>query len=204
MWWRLFKILAIVLVVIILVAKASSVLLRQTMATIYSESMQLAPFDVVIVPGIPYDSANPNIMLKARMFWAKNLFEKVHTRHIIFSGNAVHSPYIDGQCLKITADSLGIPTARTYVELRALHGTENIDLGIAMAKQLGFKNIAIATDPFQTAYLKYYEKKNNAPYLPMPVDSIKAYDKSLPAINTCELKVENFVPLKECEKNSEY
>jgi hypothetical protein len=194
---RFLKYLLIIAVIILLLFKTGSYVLRKSVAETYRESISEAPFDVIIVPGIPYDSANPNKMMKARMFWAKNLYEKGVTRNIIFSGDAVHSPYIEGKCMKIIADSMGIPADKTFSESKALHGTENIELGMELARTLGFKKMAIATDPFQFAYLRYYEKRTIISYLPMPVDCMKTYDRPLPAIDTRDVKVDNFVPLKE-------
>ena len=49
----------------------------------YNKSLKNAPFDVVIVPGLPYDSAKLNPLFKARIFWAKELYDKGIAKHII-------------------------------------------------------------------------------------------------------------------------
>lgn len=194
---RMLKYLLVTGLIVLLLFKTGSYFLRKNISETYQQSIRYAPFDVIIVPGIPYDSLNPNRMMKARMFWAKNLFDKGIARHIIFSGDAVHSPFVEGKCMKTIADSLGIPSNKTFSESKALHGVENIQLGMNMGKELGFKTMAIATDPFQFAYLRYYEKRDMISYLPMPVDCMKTYDRPLPAIDTREMRVESFIPLKE-------
>lgn len=117
------------------------------------------PYDVIIVPGVPYQDPSLKMVLKARMLWAKFLFEKGFTKNIIFSGAAVYTPYIEGKMMKIYADSLGIPCENTFAEEEAEHSTENIFYSVKMARELGFKRIALATDPYQAILLKSYIKK---------------------------------------------
>lgn len=117
------------------------------------------PYDVIIVPGVPYQEPSLKVVLKARMLWAKFLFEKRFTKNIIFSGAAVYTPYIEGKMMKIYADSLGIPSENTFAEEEAEHSTENIFYSVKMARELGFKRIALATDHYQAILLKGYIKK---------------------------------------------
>jgi hypothetical protein len=165
----------------------------------YAISLKHAPYDVIIIPGSPYDSLEPNYMLKVRMHWAKYLFDKGITRNIIFSGAAVHTPFVEGICMKAIADSMGIPLQFTFAETKALHGIENISLGLEMAKNLGFKKTAVATDPFQSYFLSNKVEVTNPSlaFLPLSVDSMEAYDRALPRINAKSAFVENFVRLKE-------
>src|SRR6476620_7819913 len=69
-----------------------------------------APYDVIIVPGVPYDAAQVSQIYKARMLWAKWLYDRKIAKNIIFSGSAVHTPYVEAQTMKIMADSMGIPS----------------------------------------------------------------------------------------------
>ncbi|MES2621311.1 MAG: YdcF family protein [Bacteroidota bacterium] len=181
-----------------LLFQVSSCYLKKKSNETYQTYIKAAPYDAIIIPGIPYDSGKSHVMLKVRMYWAKQLFEKGITKNIIFSGAAVHSPYIEGHYMKILADSLGIPSNHTFVEPTALHGTENAANGFIMAQQMGFKKIALATDPFQSIFLESYEGVNvkGLAYLPFPVDSMPAFTKDLPAINPAEAFVPDFVPLK--------
>jgi uncharacterized SAM-binding protein YcdF (DUF218 family) len=145
-----------------------------------------APFDAIIVPGLPFNEGKVNTIFKARVLWAKWLFDRKVAKNIIFSGSAVHSPYVEAQAMKILADSLGIPAANTFVETRAQHSTENVDFGIQLAHRLGFKKVAVATDPFQSHFLKRFTEKSkyNVALIPFPLQLIRVYYKqSVPRIN---------------------
>lgn len=74
------------------IGSSSSSILKYNAFATYNKSIKNAPFDVVIVPGLPYDIAQTNPLLKARMLWVKELYDKGITLHIIFSGSAVQSP----------------------------------------------------------------------------------------------------------------
>ncbi len=167
------------------------------MANNSHEEMPGAPYDVIIVPGVPYSTGKVNPIYKARMLWAKWLFERKITRNIIFSGGAVHTPYIEGYAMKIMADSMGIPAAHTFIEKRAQHTTENVDYGIQLARQLGFKKIAIATDPMQSHYIRRFldKWKLNVALVPFPLQLMPGYYKQkVPAINPSAAFITNFVP----------
>jgi hypothetical protein len=159
-----------------------------------------APFDVVIVPGLPFDTARLNPMLKARMLWAKELYDSGIARHIIFSGSAVHSPYVEAMVMKIMADSMAIPSRHTFVEDEALHSNENVAYGVKKALAMGFKNIAVATDPIQALVVKKYIRDNHSSVSILPF-SLKAmplyYQSAFPKVNPEEAFVEDFVPLKQ-------
>ncbi len=194
---RFLKWLTIISLLVYILYKAGVQAFRNHTKVVYYENIKQAPFDALIIPGIPYDSAEQNDMLKARMYWAKKLFDEGKAKHLIFSGDAVHTPYIEGCCMKMIADEMGIPADKTFAETKALHGTENIDYSLLMAKKHGWRSVAVATDPFQSFYLKEYEQKNAVLYLPFPVDCMKIFRQPLPKINALDARVNNFVPLKE-------
>lgn len=176
----------------------SSCHIKRNTIRIYNDAISKAPYDVIIVPGIPYDTANPEFMMSVRIRWAKLLYEKGVTKNIIFSGSAVHSPFIEGRYMKIIADSLGIPSTNTFSEENALHSTENITYGLQMASSLGFKKVAVATDPYQSIFLSsMYEKISpSLAFLPLNVDSINSFKKLLPYVNVKAAFVQNFIPLE--------
>ena len=178
--------------------QVSSSYLKRDIAQTFNTSVSSAPYDAIIIPGIPYDEMEENWMLKARMCWANQLFDRGIAKNIIFSGAAVHTPYVEGRIMKLIADSMGIPANHTFIEEKALHGTENIDYGYRMARSMGFKKIAVATDPFQTFFLHYLSGQNadGVVFLPFPPDSMDAFNRNLPAINTTDAYINNFVPLK--------
>lgn len=141
----------------------------------FVKAKQEAPYDVVIVTGIPYsDSTNSGLIFAARVLWAKYLYDKGIAKNIIFSGSAVSTPYYEGKAMKIVADSLGVPSNHTFAEIKAEHSTENAWYGMKMAKKLGFKKMALAADPFQVKMLRNFLKKRceNMAYIPIVYDSV--------------------------------
>jgi uncharacterized SAM-binding protein YcdF (DUF218 family) len=120
---------------------------------------QTDPFDAIIVPGVPYENESLEIILKQRILWAKYLYDKGIAKNIIFSGGSVYSPYVEGEIMRIYADSLGIPHEHTFSETKAEHSTENVFYSLQMAKKLGFKKIAVATDPYQAVLIRSFVRK---------------------------------------------
>lgn len=135
------------LIGLLAISTGSCSILKQSIVETYNKSIKNAPFDVVIVPDLTYDTPQANPLLKARMLWVKKLYDKGITRHIIFSGSVVQSPYVEAVIMKLMAEAMGIPPHHTFIEDKALHSSENVAYGIQLAHHLGFKNIAIATDP---------------------------------------------------------
>jgi uncharacterized SAM-binding protein YcdF (DUF218 family) len=177
---------------------SSCSIINYTVSKTYNRYVSDVPYDVIIVPGIPYDSIKPNRILLARMHWAKHLYETGIAKNIIFSGSAVHTPFVEGKAMKMIADAMGIPPQNTFIEYHALHSTENVDYGLKLADSLGFKKVAVATDPFQSLFLSMHikDRKLNVALLPFQLDSMKTFNRPLPAINYAEAYVQNFVPLK--------
>ena len=164
------------------------------------EELENKSYDVIIVPGVPFNDPSYKIVMKSRMLWAKYLYKKKIAKNIIFSGSSVYTPYIEGDIMKMYANGLGIPSQNTFSETRAEHSTENVYYSLLIAKKLGFKNVAVATDPYQAFIIRKFMKKNCP-----EVDLIKInYDKinlftPLPTINPSAAFVKAFVPLVERE-----
>lgn len=160
-----------------------------------------APYDVIIVPGIPYQDPTLKIILKARILWAKYLFDTGIAKNIIFSGSAVYNPYIEGVMMRIYADSLGIPSENTFSETQAEHSTENIYYSLLMAKKLGFKKIAVATDQYQAIIIRRFMKKNcpEIEIITIEYNKIKMITAPWPEIDPSSACVDNFVSLIERE-----
>ncbi len=158
---------------------------------------ELKHYDVIIVPGVPYKDPTLEIVLKARILWAKYLFDNNIARNIIFSGAAVYNPYIEGVVMRIYADSLHIPSSHTFSETRAEHSTENIYYSLLMARQLGFKKIAVATDRYQAIVIKKFMGKN-CPDVEMALIEYKKIDlitAPWPEIDPSSACVDNFISL---------
>lgn len=159
------------------------------------------PFDVIIVPGVPYEQEKTTSIMTMRVYWAKQLYDSGFTKNIIFSGSAVYSPYVEGIAMKIIADSLGIPPDHTFSETKAEHSTENVYYSWQMAKRMGFQKIALSTDPFQARLLGSFAKKYTPGVVPIPIvfDRLDMEGKSLPVIDYTAAFVPNFVSIKERE-----
>ncbi|MBL6446516.1 YdcF family protein [Fulvivirga sp. 29W222] len=142
--------------------------LKKTTRDTYHDAITDAPYDVIIVPGYPYKGKWHDIM-KTRIYWSKYLWEKGLAKHIIYSGSAVYSPYIEGTIMKQYAIELGVPENLIFTETNAEHSTENLFYSYELAKSKGFKKIALATDPFQSFFLQQYAESRpfKIKYLPI-------------------------------------
>lgn len=164
-----------------------------------------APFDVIVVPGFPYQPDDVPSILDLRIRWARYLFDAGLTHNIIFSGSAVHSPYIEGIAMKIMADSLGLPSDRLFAETQAEHSIENVYYSMKMARSMGFKRIAVATDPFQARMLEPLIRKYcpEVELLPMVYSLIRSDRDNIPSIVSTEARVNNFIALNERETRAQ-
>lgn len=191
------KHLRIVVIAVTGVLLSSCSFINQFAINTLERNIKHAPYDVVIVPGIPYDTAQQNPIFKGRLLWAKTLYDHGIANHIIFSGSAVHTPYVEGTVMKMIADSLGVPTERSFVEHKALSSVQNVHYGMKLAEELGFKKVAVATDPLQTIFIKRYTKKNHpgVAMLPFRFDAMGHYQKTLlPAVDHDYAYDPDFVP----------
>lgn len=155
------------------------------------------PYDVIIVPGIPFDTSACSPIMKTRILWAKYLYENGIARNIIFSGSAVYTPYIEGVVMKIIADSLGIPSEHTFFEIKSEHSTENVYYSWKMASEMGFKRIALATDPFQCWALRGFIEKYcpDVALIPAVYKRTTSRFSTFPVINPGAAFAEDFVSL---------
>lgn len=168
----------------------------------YKRAQEHMPFDAVIVPGVPFGDSATSSVFRARILWAKYLFEQKLTKNIIFSGSAVYSPYIEGAIMKMIADSLGIPAQNTFAETLAEHSTENVYYSWKMAQKLGFKKVALATDPFQTIMVQSFIHKHcpEVQIVPIVFQRIDMQTSHwLPAINPSLALKPDFVNLEDRE-----
>lgn len=145
------------------------------------------------------------VILKSRILWAKYLYDTKVADNIIFSGASVYSPYVEGIIMKTYADSLHIPSEHTFAETQAQHSTENIYYSVLMARKMGFRRIAVATDQYQTVILDLYIKKNcpEVDILPIDFNSIDLVTAPWPEIDPAAAHVDNFVSLTQRENRSE-
>ena len=170
---------------------------------IYHKALVQSPYDAIIVPGIPYQKQDwgSNVM-KARVLWSFYLYSKGIARNVIYSGNAVYSPYVEGKIMALYAVALGMPAGNVFSETKAEHSTENLVYSIRMARELGFEKIAVATDPFQSNTLKFFAWDYDLPvaFIPIIYDSLNTLkiDASV-HINPATACENDFTPLPQRE-----
>lgn len=152
-------------------------------------------FDAVIVPGIPYNGQVWDSIMKARVIWSYILYKNGITHNIIFSGGAVYSPYYESKIMGLYAQSLGVPAKHIFYDTQARHSTENVYYSYLIAKQKGFKLVALATDPFQSGLLRNYTlSRFTSPiyHIPFVMDSVKKYNHLVPEIDPTSAMKDNF------------
>lgn len=159
------------------------------------------PFDAIVVPGVPFDTAWSDIM-RARVQWSHYLYKKGIAKNVIYSGSAVQTPFVEARIMALYAIALGIPVQNVFTEEQAEHSTENIYYSYYLAKSLGLDRVALTTDPFQSSMLKSFvrAKKLEVVHLPVNFDTIWAhYPNAHLAIDPNWAKVSDFIPLPERE-----
>lgn len=160
------------------------------------KSYAKAPYDAVVIPGYPYEAEQNRELFTIRLNWAKTVYERGMAKNIIFSGSAVHTPYQEGKIMKIYAEAMGIPAEHIFEENEALSTVQNIKNCKKLAKELGFKKIAFATDPFQFAYMTILVnlKAPGTPLITFSTDSMAFYNQPLPKVDVHPAYIENWTP----------
>ena len=191
-----------VLMLLSLVVLLSSCSMTQHRARkVTSENLEKAPYDVIIVPGVPFNGQEWSRTMEARVKWSKYLYDNGHAKNIIYSGSAVYTEYNECSIMGLYAQKLGIPKEHVFYDTRAEHSTENVYYSYQIAKANKFEKIALATDPFQSKSLKRFMKKFDFPIamLPMVFDSIQNIGVINVKIDPTSAKVESFTSIKERE-----
>ena len=168
--------------------KADAAAIRQ-----FEAAKAYIPFDVLIVPGIPFENGQWDDIMKGRVLWSWILYKNGFVKNIIYSGDAVYSPYKESFIMGLYAKELGIPDKHIFYDTNARHSTENIYYSYLLAKEKGFKTIALGTDPYvQSPSLRGYTKRRFTSYIhhiPFVRDSLEKYN---PVINSETAFVKNF------------
>jgi uncharacterized SAM-binding protein YcdF (DUF218 family) len=171
------------------------------------ESRESGPYDVIIVPGIPYNEKKiTGMIMRERVMWAYYLISKGIAKNVIFSGGAVYSTYVESRIMALYAEEMGIPADHIFCETMAEHSTENLVFSYRMAEKLGFKKIAVATGPYQSALLTDYAKNHSlsVSFIPFRITYARMINPgSLPNINPSTAFENEFVSIKERESRSE-
>ncbi|HSH51635.1 MAG TPA: YdcF family protein [Bacteroidales bacterium] len=159
-------------------------------------------YDVIIVPGVPYNDDFWTDILLGRIYWSHYLYEKGITKNIIYSGSAVYTPYIESEIMAMYGEQLGIPASDIFTETRAEHSVENVYYSYNLARKLGFKKIALATDSFQSRMVKRPSKRMNVniefiPFSVKMLDTLNLNSLKNISINAQNAYVKDFVSLEE-------
>lgn len=167
----------------------------------YDKALTHAPYDAIIVPGYPFEGNNWHDIMRTRVYWSKYLLEKGYATHVIYSGSAVYSPYIESVVMKLYAIGLGIPANKIFTETRAEHSTENLIYSYRLARAQGFKKIALATDPIQSVLLMKFaeDKVADLQFLPIRYNLLDSVYQKDPLIDPSTAYVDNFIALPERE-----
>lgn len=175
----------------------------KTSQKLYNQA-SLKTYDLIVVPGAPITEEGLNKTLKGRIYWSKFLYDKGIAKNIMYSGSAVYNPVVEASAMAAYARAIGVPAGHVFEETKAEHSTENIYYSAKKARQLGFKTIALASDPFQTRMLKKFARKRIGPdigLIPFVTDSLKALEPTItdPVIDLTPYRNPNFIPLKQRE-----
>ena len=171
-----------VLIITVATFLAGCVSYRKRPSQLFNEVMASnKTFDVAIVPGVPFKNAQWDSVMKGRVLWADFLYKRGIIRNIIFSGSAVYSPYYEAKIMGLYAQQLGIPDSNIFYDTKAEHSTENIYYSYELAREKGFKTIALVTDPFQSSLTKGFTRRRFATkiqHIPFLVDTLKKLNGS--------------------------
>lgn len=199
MWKKLLKWFLIVSVIVSIALFAFvKYQFRYVPKQVLAQARIEAPYDAVIVPGIPFHDREWGWLMKMRVYWGTYLYNEGIAKNLIFSGSAVHTAYVEAEIMALYAQELGIPKEHIFIEPNALHSTENVDYSCIIANNECLRRVAVATDPFQSFFLKWYIEKQDLPVasLPAVMGITDTMDKRPITINPQDAFVENHVPLK--------
>ncbi len=179
----------------------SCVFSKKKSRSLYTKAQAKAPYNAIIVPGVPYDGVTWSTTMENRVLWSYYLYENGITENVIYSGGAVYTKYSEAKIMAEYGKALGIPASNIFLDTLAEHSSENVYYSYLVAKKNGLKKIAFATDPFQAKSLKGMISKLELPIdlIPLILDSIAKADYSEPNINGKIAIENNFISIKERE-----
>jgi uncharacterized SAM-binding protein YcdF (DUF218 family) len=197
-----FKLNTLFLFIAILLLCNSCTFFRPGPNKLFARALKNQPYDVIIVPGCPFDGTDWTIAMKGRVIWANYLIKKGIAKNVIFSGAAVYSPYVEAKIMALYAEALGTPKQNIFIEDKAQHTTENIYNSYQIAKKKGFTKIAIASDPFQSNLMMRFSRirfKLPIAHIPYVIDTLAKIDNVHPKINPASAHVDNFKSIVETQ-----
>lgn len=167
----------------------------------FNKALYQTPYDAIIVPGVPLENGIWSDIMKARVYWSVYLYKKGIAKNIIYSGSAVYTPYVEAQVMALYAEQLGVPKENIFTEKEAEHSTENLFYSYKLSQNLGFTNVALTSDPFQSKVLEKFAYKYDLPvdFLPVVFPILDSIPKTDPDIDESKAFVENFISIEERE-----
>ena len=161
-------------------------------------------YEMIAVPGVPFTESGWDSTMKARVYWAKYLFDNGIAKNIMFSGSSVSSPYYEGDIMAMYAIAIGVPKEHVFAETKAEHSTENLYYSWLKSKKLGFTKIALATDPYQAKQLRRFARvkiSKDVGIIPIVFDTLRILQPYMinPVIDYPQAYNKDFVPLKKRE-----
>lgn len=161
-------------------------------------------YDAVIIPGFPFNpDGKMNAIYRLRLAWAYELYQTGRTQHIILSGGAVHSPYVEAEIFALYLMEKGIPAEALILERNAEHSLENVFYSMEIAEKYGFEEVAVATDMWQSGMIQFIAKleghdMSNVDFLPAKFSMVNRYWKSFELDIDHDLAFrDEFIPLVE-------
>lgn len=158
-------------------------------------------YDMIAVPGVPFTENGWDSTMKARVYWAKHLYDNGIAKNVMFSGASVGSPYYEGEIMALYAVAIGIPKEHVFSEIKAKHSTENLYYIYLKSKKMGYNSLALATDPFQAKQLRKFAQKRigaDVGIIPFVMDTLKKLQPYMinPLIDYRKAFDSNYVSLK--------
>lgn len=118
-----------------------------------------------------------------RLAWAYELYVQGRTAHIILSGGAVHTPYVEAEIFALYLINMGVPADVLILERNAEHSMENVFYSMEIAKKYGFEKVAVATDMWQAGMIQmighlHGHNLSDVDFLPAKFSIVNRYWKS--------------------------
>ncbi len=165
----------------------------------YAQAESKAPYDAIIVPGVPYADGDWQELLQKRIQWGVFLYKEGLARNIIFSGAAVYTPYVESKIMRLFALEYGVPDSVIFTEQKAQHSVENVYYSYLLAQDRGFKQVALATDKFQSRMMEWASSnmKVEVDFIPIVEEKLANASFKKVQIDPSSAYVANFVSIEE-------
>ena len=107
-------------------------------------------FDAIVVLGDPADKyGNPTATELARVSEAVREYERGAAAHLIFTGGAVHSRFVEAEVMARTAEAQGIPESSIVVEPEARNTAQNACYAVRLMQARGWGSAEVISSAWQ-------------------------------------------------------